>query len=90
MEIRSGKLFADGNAIKELAFLAKIKFTTPGGGLFPSETNSLSLPADAFFVVGDNPTNSFDSRHFGSVPLKAIYGKVTRIYWPFNRIGDIR
>lgn len=90
VEIRSGKLFVDGKAINGPSALTRKDFTTPGGGLFPSETNSLSVASDAFIVVGDNPTNSFDSRHFGPVPLKAIYGKVTKIFWPLDRIGDIR
>lgn len=36
----------------------------------------LSLPADAFFLLGDNPTESIDSRDYGAVPIEAVSGRV--------------
>lgn len=30
-----------------------------------------------FFLLGDNPNHSTDSRNFGTIPLKNIIGKVT-------------
>ncbi len=41
------------------------------------------VPDGRYFVLGDNSANSFDSRHFGSIPRDAIYGRVARIYWPW-------
>jgi hypothetical protein len=32
----------------------------------------------------------FDSRLWGCVPEALIYGKVTKIYYPFNRIGKLQ
>ena len=62
----------------------------PVGGLFPATTNFLISPNDSHFVVGDNATNSHDCRDFGPLPRQSIVGKVTRIYWPPSRIGDLR
>jgi signal peptidase I len=36
---------------------------------------------DYFFVLGDNRSNSLDSRYFGYIPLKWIIGKAFMIYW---------
>jgi signal peptidase I len=43
-----------------------------------------------YFALGDNSRNSFDSRYWGALPRQAIYGKVTKIYWPWNRISTPR
>lgn len=47
----------------------------------------LGIYHNAYFVVGDHPLISFDSRSFGALPRSAIYGKITAIYCPFSRVG---
>jgi signal peptidase I len=50
---------------------------------------TLTVPNDALFVIGDNLDNSFDSRSFGFVTADEIRGKPLFIYWSPNhsRIG---
>ncbi|MGA2070844.1 MAG: signal peptidase I [Sedimentisphaerales bacterium] len=40
------------------------------------------VPDESYYVLGDNRSNSLDSRYFGPVPRKLIIGKVIEIYWP--------
>jgi signal peptidase I len=44
----------------------------------------LSIPADSYFVLGDNRNDSEDSRYWGFVPREAIVGKPFLIYFSMN------
>jgi len=44
------------------------------------------VPKNSYFFVGDNRTQSCDSRRWGSVPRGNLIGPVFAIYWPPNRL----
>ena len=46
-----------------------------------------TVPEGEIWVMGDNRTNSKDSRYFGSVKEKSVTGRVCLVYWPFGDFG---
>ncbi len=49
----------------------------------------IQLGPDQYFVLGDNQPSSLDGRYWGALPRKNIVGKVTKIYWPPDRMGIV-
>ena len=50
---------------------------------------SYVVPEGKVFAMGDNRTNSQDSRYFGAVDESRIIGKAWVTYWPTNVIGVV-
>lgn len=48
-----------------------------------------TVPKNDYFVMGDNETDSCDSRIWGYVPDSSIIGKAVLIYWPLSRLSII-
>lgn len=50
---------------------------------------TLTLNKNYYMAMGDNTTNSLDSRFFGYVAEDRIKGKLLLRWWPLNRLGLI-
>jgi signal peptidase I len=46
-----------------------------------------TVPKGEYFFMGDNRSQSCDSRVWGAVPRKNLIGEVFFVYWPLTRIG---
>jgi signal peptidase I len=52
-----------------------------------AEFGPVKVAENAYFMMGDNRSQSCDSREWGSVPRDNLIGKVFATYWPPNRIS---
>jgi signal peptidase I len=48
-----------------------------------------TVPPDSYFMMGDNRTDSGDSREFGPVSRGQLVGRAFGRYWPPARIGGV-
>ncbi len=51
---------------------------------------TVHVPKGFFFAMGDNTTDSFDSRYWGFVPDDNMVGSPFLRIWPLNRFGAVK
>jgi signal peptidase I len=87
VEIRDGLVFVNGSELAE-PYLDK---RTGDSGLSAADgPNRWLVPTGDLFVMGDNRTNSIDSRVFGPIPSEDVLGRAWLRYWPLENAGVLR
>lgn len=90
VRLTDGKVFINGNEVTLTNEMGTIVYELPPGPMANSATTALTVPPDTYFVLGDNSTNSLDSRFWGPVPRGNIIGRVNYRYWPPARAGEVK
>ena len=54
-----------------------------------SDFGPVRVPRDSYFVMGDHRISSNDSRVFGAVASRFIYGRAVFAYWPVDHFGSL-
>jgi signal peptidase I len=63
--------------------------TCTAGGSAIKEGRALRLDSDQYAFLGDNRTESLDSRTIGFIDKSRVIGRVIFRFWPINKIGFI-
>jgi signal peptidase I len=93
VSLSGGHVFIDGRRLDE-PYVRRLdgveEPTEPfANGLPWSLEQPYTVPEGSYFVMGDNRTDSGDSREFGPVPRGQMVGRAFARYWPPSRIGGV-
>lgn len=91
--ISNGHVFVNDQQLEEIYLPAGRQTVVPGGSISTlTEGESVIVPSDSYFVLGDNRDVSKDSRYsdVGFISRPEMKGRVFLRYWPFDQAGIIR
>jgi signal peptidase I len=83
LSVRRGIVYIDGKKLEE-------DYVSPSTDCATCNLEKeITIPADHYFMMGDNRGESADSREWGPVPKKWIIGNAFATYWPPRKIGTL-
>ena len=82
IEIRAGMVYLNGRRLDEPY--------VPPEFLDKRSYPRTIVPPDRYFVLGDHRNSSNDSRNWGFVDKRLIYGKAFFCYWPIDHLGLVK
>ena len=80
VEIKRGVVFVDGRRLEEPYLRSEY---------LDHDYHTTRVPEAQYFVLGDRRNSSNDSRNWGCVPRRNIFGKAVFRYWPVSKAGVI-
>ena len=98
IEIKDKKVYVNGKPQEEPYAIHRDPNILPASIQSRDNMGPITVPDHSLFVMGDNRDNSYDSRFWHFVDLKAVKGKAFIIYWSWdkenfsvrwNRIGKL-
>jgi signal peptidase I len=81
LEMRQGTLYVNGKVVPEPYVPLRYEDFSNFG--------PMTVAKDSYFVMGDHRISSNDSRVFGAVENKFIYGRAVFAYWPVDHFGSL-
>jgi signal peptidase I len=81
VELRQGQLFVNGRRVEEGYISSRFR---------DDESHpQVRIKEGYYYVLGDHRNSSNDSRAWGEVPEKYIYGRAEMRFWPLSKLGVI-
>ena len=82
VELRRGVLYVNGKKLEEEYLAPRFRSDETRG--------PVEIGRGYYYVLGDHRNSSNDSRNWGEVPQRYIYGRAFFRFWPLSQIGLIR
>ena len=85
VDLQNGKVVVDGVVLDEPYIENKV--SEPFEKTAVPISYPYTVPEGCLWVMGDNRTNSQDSRYFGAIDASSVTGHAVFTYWPIPHIG---
>ena len=79
VEVKGGKVYVNNRPLQEPYIASKPQY----------QLATVTVPPNAYLVLGDNRNNSCDGHMWGFLPRNQIIGRAFVEYWPLNRLGGL-
>ncbi len=86
VKIENGKVYINGQELQEDYLQENV--VTEGGDY--NYFTDIIVPENCIFVMGDNRSQSTDSRSFGCIPIEKVESKVWIRFWPLELWGKVQ
>jgi signal peptidase I len=93
LSLRDGAVYVNGKRLAE-PYVRRVDGRPEPTEPFPNGLpwalqQPYTVPADSYFMMGDNRTDSGDSRALGPIARDRFVGRAFARYWPLGRVGGL-
>ncbi|CAH0122128.1 MULTISPECIES: signal peptidase I [unclassified Paenibacillus] len=97
VKVEGDDVYVNGEKVNEYYIQDAIEQSNQEGRLYNSYLNfpngevpDGTVPEGKIFVMGDNRSNSKDSRSIGYVDIKEVVGRADLIFWPIQKVTIVK
>ena len=86
VELKQKRVYINGTRLDEsyVQYFSPPEESSPDDSDVRVQYGPVTVPADHYFMMGDNRDNSQDSRYWGFMPRNYVKGKALFVYWSFD------
>ena len=89
VDLVDGNVLVDGMVLEEPYTEGRPSYPLDGTESGKSINYPYIVPEGHVWLMGDNRTNSLDSRYFGSVPVSNVFARALCTYWPLDHVRTL-